>query len=88
MIPQYEEWAEMIERVYKGNARKVERYATKKEKDVFDIEKLNKMVAAIPVNCTLQLMDKKLYHQCKKEEYRRRGYAMICGAKLIMECLK
>lgn len=23
-----------------------------------------------------------------KEEYRRRGYATICGAKLIMECLK
>lgn len=141
MIPQNEEWAEMIERVYKGNARKVERYAIKKEKDIFDIEKLNKIAAAIPENCTLQLMDKKLYHQCKKEEwskdlvsqfptyeeyrkrgigvvllvdnqlvagassysvysqgieieidtkeeYRRRGYATICGAKLIMECLK
>lgn len=141
MIPQSEEWAEMIERIYKGNAHKVERYAIKKEKAVFNMEKLHKIVEAIPENCTLQFVDEELYHRCKeedwskdlvsqfptyeeykkmgmgvvllvdnllaagassysvysqgieieidtKEEYRRRGYATICGAKLILECLR
>lgn len=129
----------MIEKVYKENARRVERYAFRKEKDIFDAEKLNKL-AAIPKNCTLKFVDEIIYHQCKKEdwsrdlvsqfptyedyrkigmgvvllldgriaagassysvysqgieieidtreEYRRRGYATICGAKLILECL-
>lgn len=140
MIPQSEKWVEMIKRVYKGTAHRVERYATQKDKSNFDMEKLNKMVAAIPENCTLQLIDENFYHQCKKEgwskdlvshfptyekyrkmgigvvllvdnqlaagassysvyshgieieidtkeKYRRRGYATICGAKLILECL-
>lgn len=140
MVPQNEKWAEAIEEVYKENARRVERYAFRKEKDIFDAEKLNKLAAAIPENGTLKLVDEKIYDQCKKEdwsrdlvsqfptyeeyrktgigvvllldgriaagassysvysqgieieidtreEYRRRGYATVCGAKLILECL-
>lgn len=71
MIPQSEEWAEMIERVYKGNAHKVERYAIKKEKDVFNVEKLHKIVEALPENCTLQFVDEELYHRCKEEDWSK-----------------
>ena len=36
MIPQNEEWAKLIEYSYGDQAKKVTRYATKKEPDVFD----------------------------------------------------
>ena len=38
MIPQNEEWAKLIEYSYGDQAKKVTRYATKKEPDVFDTE--------------------------------------------------
>ena len=40
MVPQSEEWAHLIENCYGNKARKVTRYAIKKEKDIFDVSKL------------------------------------------------
>ena len=37
MVPQNEKWAELIEKCYGKNARKVTRYAIKKEKDIFNL---------------------------------------------------
>ncbi len=141
MIPQNEEWADLIEKTYRENARKVERYAIKKETDIFDVNYLKRIVNGTPNGYVLQLIDKELYMQCKKEnwskdlvsqfpcyeqynrlglgvvltingqivagassysaylqgieieidtkeEYRRKGLATICGAKLILECLE
>lgn len=140
MVPQNEEWGNMIEKVYKENAGKVERYAIKKETNVFDEAYLSRLVENIPEGCVLQWMDEQNYMRCKKEiwskdlvsqfptydkykelglgvvllsnseivtgassysaylqgieiqidtkeKYRRRGFATICGAKLILECL-
>lgn len=140
MIPQNDEWATLIEDVYGKRARKVERYAIKKEPDVFDRVKLQRMVDTKADEYKLQMIDEKWFYQCKEmgwcrdwvsqydtyelyekhglgvillkdgevvsgassyssyhggieieidthEDYRRKGLASICGAKLILECL-
>ena len=140
MVPQNGEWAEVIEEVYGEKAKKVTRYAIKKEGDIFDREKLKAMAANLPEGCELRLIDEALYTGCLKEEwsrdfvsqyetweeyrrlglgavvlkdgeiaagassyssyeggieieigtreeYRRKGLATACGARLILECL-
>lgn len=140
MIPQNDEWATLIEDVYGKRARKVERYAIKKEPDVFDRFKLQQMVNAKADEYELQMIDEQWFYRCREadwcrdlvsqyysyemykkhglgvillkdgevvsgassysayiggieieidthEDYRRRGLASICGAKLILECL-
>lgn len=141
MVPQKEAWAEWIEKCYGEKAKKTVRYAIKKEQDVFDPEKLKRIVHALPQGYTLQLIDEALFARCKeinwcrdwvsqydtyelfekhgmgvvilkdgepvsgassysgyiggieieidtREDYRRRGLASVCGARLILECLK
>lgn len=141
MVPQKEEWAELIEKCYGEKAKKTVRYAIKKERDVFDAEKLKSIVHTLPQEYTLQLIDEALFGRCKeinwcrdlvsqydnyelfekygmgvvilkdgepvsgassysgyiggieieidtREDYRRRGLASVCGARLILECLK
>lgn len=141
MVPQNEEWAEIIECCFGEKAKKVTRYAIKKEPDVFDRVALQKVVDSLPKDYTLKMMDEELFWHCKeigwcrdwisqypdhemyhkyglgaiilkdgepvsgassysaykegieieidtKEEYRRKGLAYICGAKLLLECLE
>ena len=129
----------MIEQVYGDHAKKVIRYAIKKEPDVFDEEKLQVIVNNLDPEFELKLIDEQLYRECLKEEwsrdlvsqyfdyeqyreiglgvvaldgqkivagassyssyrggievevdtrkdYRRRGLASACGARLILEC--
>lgn len=141
MVPQNEQWEDAIERVCKEKAKKVMRYATRKETDVFDEKRLRRAVDALPDGYILKMVDETLFWRCKetewcrdwvsqyndysmyqtyglgavilkdgefvsgassyagygsgieieidtREDYRRRGLAYICGAKLILECLK
>lgn len=141
MVPQNEAWAQAIEAYYGQRAKKVVRYAIKKEPQAFDEEKLWGIVKTLPLEYTLQRMDETLFAKCltmdwcrdwvsqykdyagyeqyglgmvivkdgepvcgassysryrggieiqidTKEEYRRKGLASICGARLILECLK
>ena len=132
-------WNDMIEQVYGEHAKKVTRYAIKKEPDVFDEEKLQAIVNNLDPEFELRLIDKSLYEKCLSEswsrdmvslyfdyeqyrelglgvvalegqkivsgassyssyrggievevdthrDYRRRGLAAACSAKLILEC--
>ncbi len=148
MVPQGEAWAGLMEECLGDSAKKVTRYAMKKEPDVFDREKLQRIVRTFQEGefaaCngyTIKMMDEEWFHRCKavewcrdwtaqypdyeayqkyglgvmimkegepvagassysgyfggieieidtKEEYRRRGLAYVCGAKLILECLE
>lgn len=141
MVPQNEEWAELIEQVYGKNATKVIRYAIKKEPDVFDIDKLKRIVECVDKDYKIELINKQTFTSISengwsedfvsqfsnfeeyferglgvvamhngqvvsgassyivyeggieieidtREDYRRKGLALACGAKLIMECLK
>ncbi len=141
MAPETEEWHPLIERVYGQKATKRERYAIKKEENVFNKEKLESFVQSLAPEYTICMIGEMLYHQileqrwccdfCSnyatyqeykehglgvvilkdgeiiagassysyyrngieieidtREEYRQRGLATVCGAKLILECLK
>lgn len=141
MVPQDERWAGEIEAQYGDRAKKVTRYAIKKEGDIFDRAKLQEAVDAIPEGFVLRRIDQELYQWCRehdwsrdfvsnyedfeqyekiglgvmalkegepvagassyssyrqgieieigtKKEYRRRGLAYACGAKLILTCLE
>ncbi len=141
MVPQNEAWHNAILHFYGSRATIVSRYATKKEPDIFDKEKLKQAVSTLPKECDLCIIDEPLYKLCKSQtwstdlvsqfpnyksyhqlgfgivmrkgqtilsgassysryrggieieidtnpEYRRNGFAYICGAKLILECLE
>lgn len=71
MVPKNKEWEELIEACYGERAVKVTRYATKKEPDIFDREKLRKAVDALPEGHTLKMMDEELFWQCRETTWCR-----------------
>ena len=141
MVPQNDAWAAMNEKCYGDKAKKVTRYAIKKEKDIFDISKLEQAILKLPKGYELKLLEEQEYDLCRnnrwandlvsqfkdydtyrklglgvvvlkdgelvagassysrynegseieidtREDHRRKGLAYVCGAKLILECLK
>jgi len=141
MIPQNDGWADLIASQYKARAKKVIRYAIKKEENIFDRNKLQGIIHALPSEYSIKMIDEEIFNWCKendwsrdlvsqfenyemyrrlglgavilkeeipvsgassysryqdgieieidtKEEYRRKGLAYTCGAKLILECLE
>lgn len=71
MVPQSEEWAKLIEKCYGTNAKRVTRYAIKKEKDIFDIEKLKQAVLRLPSGYELKLLCEEEYYTCQKNEWSK-----------------
>lgn len=65
------EWFELIESVYRERAKKVSRYAFKKEPDIFDRDKLSTLTAAIGADYRLQMIDRELFDCCRKQEWSR-----------------
>lgn len=141
MVPQNQDWAALIEETYGDKARKIVRYATKKERNVFDSAALKRIVKSLPAGHALHRIDENLYQQCKRtawcrdfvaqyptyadyqalgmgwvickdgcivsgassyssyrggieieidthRNFRRRGLALVCGARLILDCLE
>ena len=141
MVPRNDEWSQTIERIYGKKAKPVLRYAIKKEKGIFDRERLRQEVLGLPKGYTLCLIDEGIFQMCRaeswcedlvsqfkdyaeyekmglgaavlrdgevvsgassytryqegieieidtREDFRRKGLAYSCGAKLILECLK
>lgn len=71
MVPQNREWGELIEYCYGKKAKKTIRYAIKKEPDIFDKQRLQAVVDALPVGYQLRMIDEKLYHQCREISWCR-----------------
>lgn len=69
MIPQNEEWAALIEDCYGEKAKKVTRYAIKKEPDIFSKEKLRRVVESLPHEYELKLLDEETFQWCKGQEW-------------------
>lgn len=135
------EWFVIIEKTYGNRAKKVSRFAFKKEPEVFDKEKLRDFAESAGGEYTFRMIDRELFDHCRKQEwsrdfvslyadydayqrtglgvvalkegepvsgassyssyrggieieidtkneYRRRGLATACGARLILECLE
>ena len=69
LVPENEAWARLIERCYGERAKRVMRYAIKKEPGIFDREKLQKLAQAVPEGYEVKLIDEALYRQCRKEAW-------------------
>ena len=69
MVPQNNEWAELIEKCYRDKAKKVTRYAMKKEPDIFDVVKLEQAVLSLPDAYVLKKLEEPEYHICRKNDW-------------------
>ena len=65
MVPKDERWSELIEECF-PDARKITRYAIRKD-TIFDIDKLEKMVAGLPEGYELKKIDSELYDLCLQD---------------------
>lgn len=140
LVPRDDRWSGLIGDYYGKQAKRVVRYAMKKEPEAFRREKLLAAVAALPGGYTLEPLGEALFRRCQetdwcrdwvsqyrdyamyrkyglgavilqngdpvsgassysgylggieieidtRADFRRKGLAYICGAKLILECL-
>lgn len=69
--PQNEAWETLLESVHGHHAHRTERYAIKKEPNVFDREKLRCFVQCLPEAYTLARIDEALYNACLAEDWSR-----------------
>lgn len=91
LVPQSDDWKPLIEGLYGENARKVTRYAIKKEGDIFDRAALERAVAGLPEEYRIQMIDEVLFYKCSKipwccdwvaqydsyELYRKHGLGVV-----------
>ncbi len=68
-------WHELIEQVYGERAKKVTRYAIKKEGDIFDRSKLRQVVNGLQEGYEIRRIDAEIYWMAKKEEWSKD----LCG---------
>ena len=66
MVPQDKAWEELMEECLGERAKKVTRYAIKKEPGVFCREKLKAAAEGVPQGYDLRLMDESLFWQCRE----------------------
>ncbi len=71
MVPQNDEWGKLIEKCYGDKAKKVTRYAIKKEPDVFDVEMLKQVVLGLPDGYELKMIEKTEYNMCRENGWSR-----------------
>lgn len=66
MVPQNKAWADLIEKSCRDRAKKVSRYAMKKERDIFDVGRLEQAAGGLPESYTLKLLGEPEYGMCKR----------------------
>lgn len=69
MVPQNDNWGELIVSIYGDKAGMVKRYAIKKEKDVFDKEKLQEAVQSLSPEYSLKMIDEDIFNLCKSSDW-------------------
>ncbi len=65
MVPHNAAWAELIETCYGDQAKRVTRYAIKKEQDIFDVSKLEQASMNLPEGYELKLLKEQEYNMCQ-----------------------
>ncbi len=71
MVPENDGWGGMIESSFGRKAKKVSRYAIKKEPQIFDEENLKRIIRTLPDGYELRMMDEESYNQCRSQEWSR-----------------
>lgn len=65
LVPQTNAWAELIESSCGSRAKKVTRYAIKKEKDIFNADKLRRAAESLPEEYELRMIKDQEYALCQ-----------------------
>lgn len=81
MVPQNKEWAELIQRVYGEDSTRVIRYAIKKEPDIFERNKLERIVGTVSEEYKIQRIAKK--HLIQQENISGRAI-YVRNLKIMM----
>lgn len=74
-VPQNDGWNGIIEECYGHRAKKVVRYAIKKERNIFDREQLENEVLGLSDEYRVSVIDEKLFNRCMALEWCRDGVA-------------
>lgn len=69
LLPGGPRWEALIETVYQKKAKKVERYAIKKEPLVFDRQVLLKYMGQLPVKYSLEIIGEDRFRQVREESW-------------------
>lgn len=71
MVPQNDDWGELIEKCYGDKARKVTRYAIKKEpeNEIFDVAKLEQAVSGLPDGYEIKMIEEAEYDMCRENSW-------------------
>lgn len=64
-------WNQLFESYYEDRVKKVQRYAIRKERNIFDPDHLQKLSQTLPCGFQLQEIDKGLYENCLNEAWSR-----------------
>lgn len=75
LVPPSAKWAELIEQEYPETAKRITRYAIKKEPDVFNHQILQSNLKRLPAGYSLNRVDEPIYHQLNQENWSRD----LCG---------
>ena len=71
LVPQNNDWAQMIENCYGEKAEKAIRYAIKKEPGIFDLVKLQKAANSLSAEYEMKLIDKELFEACRMTSWSK-----------------
>lgn len=71
LVPQNDDWAQMIVECYGEKAEKAPRYAIKKEPGIFDLEKLLKVTEKLPKEYEMRLIDQSLFEICRDTQWSK-----------------
>ncbi|MDP4152221.1 MAG: GNAT family N-acetyltransferase [Bacillota bacterium] len=71
IVPQNDQWGNVIECVWGNRVEKAMRYAIKKEPDIFDVNKLTEYSNYLPKTCALKLFDREIYEYSLTEQWSK-----------------
>ncbi len=85
MIPHGAAWESLIEHCYKEKARRVVRYALKKEPDMFPVDALRQAACTLPAGDIMQMLDRDLFARCQKTKWCRDWVSQYASYEMFQE---
>ena len=88
LVPQNDDWAQMIVECYGEKAEKALRYAIKKEPGIFDLKQLQKVAQSLPGEYEMRLIDQELFEICRDTQWSKDltanyGVCILTGGEVV-----
>ena len=71
LVPQNDDWAQMIVECYGEKAEKAVRYAIKKEPGIFDLKQLQKVAQSLPNEYEIRQINQELFEICRDTQWSK-----------------